>query len=288
MKKMLALVISATLLICGCRAGDNPFQKEISLEGSAPVNVVMTNVEADYASYANTMYGWGLKKNVNAPPEIPEKIQKMMDTYDCLYLDSIPKTLYLTFDEGYENGYTGQILDVLKKQNVKAAFFVTGPYLKKETELVQRMFDEGHIVGNHTVGHPSLPQLSGTKKVEEEIVGLAEICKELYGNEMHYFRPPRGEYSERTLKICQDLGYQNVFWSFAYQDWETGKQRGTDYAYDQIMKGVHDGCVLLLHAVSKDNAEVLDRVITDLKNQGYVFRSLDEFGKNNVSKNDLG
>ncbi|MBQ9914725.1 MAG: delta-lactam-biosynthetic de-N-acetylase [Clostridia bacterium] len=248
----------------------------------------MTNVEADYASYPNTMYGWGIKKNVNAPPDIPEKIQKMMHTYDCLYLDSIPKTLYLTFDEGYENGYTAQILDVLKKQNVPAAFFVTGPYLKKETELIKRMFDEGHIVGNHTVGHPSLPQLSGTKKVEEEIVGLAEICKELYGKEMHYFRPPRGEYSERTLKICQDLGYQNVFWSFAYQDWEVNKQRGTDYAYEQIMKGVHDGCVLLLHAVSKDNAEVLDRVICDLKAKGYVFRSLDEFGKNHISKNDLG
>ena len=279
MKKLLFLSIFAAVLLCGCTADENPFQKEISIEGSTPVNVVMTNVEADYASYPNTMYGWGLKKNVNAPPDIPGNIQKMMADYDCIYIDSVPKTLYLTFDEGYENGYTAKILDVLKKQNVKAAFFVTGPYLKKETELVNRMFAEGHTVGNHTVGHPSLPQLSGTGKVEEEIIGLNKICQELYGEEMHYFRPPRGEYSERTIKICQDLGYQNVFWSFAYQDWEVNKQRGTDYAYEQIMKGVHDGAVLLLHAVSKDNAEVLDRVITELKAQGYTFRSLDEFGK---------
>ncbi len=278
MKKNLCFLFCFVLLLVGC--GNEPYENEISLEGIKPVNVSMDNVAADYADYKNTMYGWGLKKNVNAPPEVPETIQELIHTYDGLYLDTVPKTLYLTFDEGYENGYTGQILDVLKKQDVKAAFFVTGPYLKKETELVKRMFDEGHIVGNHTVGHPSMPQLSGTKEVATEITELADMCQELYGQKMHYFRPPRGEYSERTLKITQDLGYKTVFWSFAYKDWEVNSQKGTDHAYEQIMKGVHDGAILLLHAVSKDNAEVLDRVITDLKNQGYQFRSLDEFGKN--------
>jgi len=162
---------------------------------------------------------------------------------------------------------------------VPAAFFVTGPYLEKEETLIRRMIDEGHIVGNHTVHHPSLPQSESTDKVAEEITALADVFKEKYGGEMKFFRPPRGEYSERTLKISQDLGYTNVFWSFAYKDWDVKNQKGTEYAYEQIKKGVHDGAVLLLHAVSKDNAEVLDQVIKDLKSEGYRFRSLDEFGK---------
>lgn len=279
MKKILMLSLCVLLILSGCSGNENVFQKEISLEGSRPVSVTMTNVEAEYTPYPNTMYGWGLKKNVNAPPEIPDNIRNMMDTYGAYYLDNIPRSLYLTFDEGYENGYTEKILDVLKDNNVKAAFFVTGPYLEKETQLVQRMFDEGHIVGNHTVNHPSMPQLASTEAVAKEITALNDKCKELYGQEMHFFRPPRGEYSERTLKIAQDLGYVNVFWSFAYKDWEVNNQKGVDYAYEQIKKGVHDGAVLLLHAVSKDNAEVLDRIIKDLKSEGYRFKSLDEFGK---------
>ncbi len=279
MKTLLILSLVFILIVSGCSAENNPFQKEIALEMARPVNVTMTVVENGYESYPNTMYGWGLKKNVNAPPEIPDSIKNMMTTYNAFYLDSTPRSLYLTFDEGYENGYTAKILDVLKENNVKAAFFVTGPYLEKEEELVRRMFDEGHIVGNHTVHHPSMPQLESTKKVAEEITELNKMCKEKYGQEMKYFRPPRGEYSERTLKIANDLGYTNVFWSFAYKDWETNKQKGTDYAYEQIKNGVHDGAILLLHAVSKDNAEVLDRMIKDLKSEGYRFKSLDEFGQ---------
>lgn len=278
MKKTAMAVLCSALLLGGCSDG-NPFQKEISLEGTRPVTVTMTASDAGYEAYANTMYGWGLKKNVNAPPEIPKAIEDLMAANHAYYLDTIPRSLYLTFDEGYENGYTAQILDVLKENNVPAAFFVTGPYLEKEEELVRRMFDEGHIVGNHTVHHPSMPQLESTDKAAEEVVKLTEMCKEKYGQDMKYFRPPRGEYSERTLRLTSDLGYTNVFWSFAYKDWDVKNQKGTEYAYDQIKKGVHDGAVLLLHAVSKDNADVLDRVIKDLKSEGYHFRSLDEFGK---------
>ncbi len=279
MKKRIIFLTILIVLLTGCTQKNNPFQKEISLKQTRPVNVTMTNVETGYGDYPNTMYGWGLKKNVNAPPDIPASIQTIMNTYHAIYLDQTPRSLYLTFDEGYENGYTAKILDVLKENNVKAAFFVTGPYLEKEEELVQRMFDEGHVVGNHTVNHPSMPQLASTREVAKEITALHDICKEKYGQEMKFFRPPRGEYSERTLKIAEDLGYTNVFWSFAYKDWEVNNQKGTDYAYQQIKNGVHDGAVLLLHAVSKDNAEVLDRVIKDLKSEGYHFKSLEEFGK---------
>lgn len=278
MKKIVAAALCAMLLLSGC-SENNPFQKEISLEGTQPVNVNMTASDSSYESYANTMYGWGIKKNVNAPPEIPDAIRELMAANNAYYLDSVPNSLYLTFDEGYENGYTAQILDVLKENNVPAAFFVTGSYLEKEEELVQRMYDEGHIVGNHTVHHPSMPQLESTDKAAEEILELTKMCKEKYGQDMKYFRPPRGEYSERTLRLTADLGYTSVFWSFAYKDWDVNDQKGTDYAYEQIKKGVHDGAVLLLHAVSKDNAAVMDRVIKDLKSEGYCFRSLDDFGK---------
>ncbi len=279
MKKKLAVLVFCSLFLFGCAKSNNPFLKEIANERTRPVNVTMETVAEEYESYPNTMYGWGLKKNVNAPPEVPENIQNLLAAYGGIYIDHTPRTLYLTFDEGYENGYTAKILDVLKENNVKAAFFVTGPYLEKETELVKRMFDEGHVVGNHTVNHPSMPRLDSTEAVAKEMTELNEMCQEKYGQTMHFFRPPRGEYSERTLKISQDLGYTNVFWSFAYKDWETDNQKGTDYAYEQITKGVHDGAVLLLHAVSKDNAEVLDRVIKDLKSEGYRFKSLEDFGK---------
>ncbi|MBR5235848.1 MAG: delta-lactam-biosynthetic de-N-acetylase [Clostridia bacterium] len=279
MRKFLTIILVCILLLTGCNAKENPFQKEISLKPTRPVNAIMADVQEDYSAHSNTMYGWGLKKNVNAPPEIPQNIKNIMETYHGMYLDSVPRSLYLTFDEGYENGYTAKILDVLKENNVKAAFFVTGPYLEKEEKLVRRMIDEGHIVGNHTVHHPSMPQLESTDKVQEEITALHNLCKEKYGIEMKYFRPPRGEYSERTLKITNDLGYTNVFWSFAYKDWDVKNQKGTENAYKQIKDGVHDGAVLLLHAVSEDNANVLDKIIKDLKSEGYHFKSLDEYGQ---------
>lgn len=275
-KKMVIFVLSVCILT-GCTGKNDPYKKEISLEPVRATVAKMASIEPAYQQYSNEMYGWGLKKNVNAPPDIPENIKNMMHTYEGIYLGDTPRSLYLTFDEGYENGYTERILDVLQENDVPAAFFVTGPYLEKEEALIRRMFDEGHVVGNHTVHHPSLPQVESTEKVKEEITALNEMCKEKYGKEMKFFRPPRGEYSERTLKIAGDLGYKNVFWSFAYKDWDVKNQKGTDYAYEQIKKGVHDGAVLLLHAVSKDNAEVLDRVIKDLKSEGYRFKSLEDF-----------
>lgn len=277
MKKIISLLI-AILLLSGCAKEKSVFKNEIFLEEQEAVTVSLSTL-GDYASYPNTMYGWGFKKNVNAPPEMPENIKELIKKYGAIYLDDVPKTLYLTFDEGYENGYTGEILDILKKNEVPAAFFITAPYLKKEKELVKRMVNEGHVVGNHSVNHPSLPSVTDDFLLAAEINDLNDEFKEIFGMDMKYLRPPRGEYSERTLALTRDLGYTNVFWSFAYKDWDVNNQKGVDYAYEEIKKGVHDGAVLLLHAVSKDNAKVLDVIIKDLKEEGYVFRSLDEFGK---------
>lgn len=272
MKKMMflfLLMLTPMFFFSGCGVKTDHANAELS-EAAAEAS--------KYASLSNKQHGWGLKKNVKAPPEIPETTKNLMKKYHAFYLDTVPRSLYLTFDEGYENGYTAQILDTLKENEVKAAFFITGPYLEKEIDLVRRMVEEGHIVGNHTVHHPSMPEVTDDEKLKQEITGLNNSFREKFGQEMKYFRPPKGEYSERTLALSNDLGCTSVFWSFAYKDWDPNKQKGSENAYNEIMKGVHDGCVLLLHAVSKDNADVLGRVICDLKSEGYSFRTLDEFG----------
>ncbi len=267
MKKII-LVILVVFLLSGC-GEKSVFKNEITEIDNAIPTIKTEGI-------SNQKYGWGLKKNKNAPPEIPSSTIEMLKNYGGIYKSDEEKTLYLTFDEGYENGYTAKILDVLKENKVPAAFFVTGPYIKKEQELIKRMTDEGHIVGNHTVNHPSMPNISD-EEIKKELENLTQSYFDLTGKKMTYFRPPMGEYSERALKITSDMGYTNVFWSFAYCDWQVNNQKGTGYAYNQIMDGVHDGAILLLHAVSKDNADVLDKVIKDLKSQGYKFKSLENF-----------
>lgn len=264
--KIFCAIMLSVILFSGCTE-KSVFKTEITEDTYVMSNILLS---------ADTKQGWGLKKNKNAPPDIPQQTIELLKKYGGIYKSDEEKTLYLTFDEGYENGYTGKILDVLKENRVPAAFFVTGPYIKKEADLVKRMTEEGHIVGNHTVNHPSIPDVS-EEVLKSELENLSKSYYDLTGKEMRFFRPPMGEYSEKTLDITSKMGYTNVFWSFAYKDWETKSQKGTGYAYNQIMDGVHDGAILLLHAVSKDNAEILDKVIKDLKSQGYKFKSLENF-----------
>lgn len=224
----------------------------------------------------NTTKGWGFKKAQPRPEFTAQQIEEM-ETYGCYYMGSDKeKVLYLTFDEGYENGYTAQILDVLKEKNVPAAFFVTGPYLRSEGELIRRMLDEGHIVGNHSINHPSLPDLS-TEEIEREIYGLDLMLFECYGTHMKYLRPPRGEYSTAVLDITSKMGYTSVFWSAAYVDWQTDNQKGADYALDSVLPQLHNGAVILLHAVSADNAAAMGDIIDRAREMGYTFKSLDEY-----------
>ena len=148
-------------------------------------------------------------------------------------------SIYLTFDLGYEAGYTEQILDVLKENNVKAVFFITGHYLNSEPDLVKRMIEEGHIVGNHTVNHKSLVDLSD-EEIEDEIMNLHKSLYEKFGYEMTYFRPPKGEFSERVLKIAKDLGYTAVLWSNAYDDWDENNQGREEYGKSKILNYLHN------------------------------------------------
>ncbi len=220
---------------------------------------------------SNKLLSWGISRRTGnqtpaADPGAPELLRK----YGGVYLgDTQRNVIYLTFDEGYENGYTPMILDALRDNDVKAIFFITGPYLNGHQDLVRRMVEEGHYVGNHTIHHPSLPSLDDGR-LEEEILGLDRAFKEKFGESMQFLRPPKGEYSERTLALTQKLGYCNLFWSFAYDDWYRDKYRGSQYAYDIVMRNLHNGAVLLLHAVSRDNAQALDSIIKGAREKGYT------------------
>lgn len=229
-------------------------------------------------SFPNKAIHWGIPKPKNeTPPDAGQAWNEIVKKHGAFYKgDPNKKDIYLTFDNGYENGYTEKILDVLKKEEVPAAFFVTGHYLETAPELVKRMAKEGHIVGNHSWSHPDLTTVSD-EKIVEELEKVRKKTEELTGTKtMKYLRPPRGIFSERTMAVAKKQGYTHALWSLAYVDWNTNQQKGAQYAHDNIMSRIHPGAVMLLHTVSKDNADALESVIKDLKKKGYTFKSLDD------------
>ncbi len=190
--------------------------------------------------------------------------------------NSEKKYVYLTFDEGYEAGYTPRILQILKDNDVKATFFLTAHYINTQEELVKEMINDGHIIGNHTVNHKSMPDLTDDK-VKQEVMDLHTAVYQKFGYEMKFIRPPKGEFSERTINITNGLGYTTVMWSLAYDDWDENKQGREEYAKKKILDNIHPGAVILLHGNSKDNTNVLDECIKEIKNMGYEFLNLDKF-----------
>ena len=237
-----------------------------------------TTIKTSSIALSNKKIGWGIKRAKNhEQPDLGANNKKLIDENEDIAMGSSEdKYVYLTFDNGYEAGYTSPILDTLKQNNVKAAFFITGHYLNSQPELVKRMIDEGHIVGNHTVNHYSLPDLSDDE-LKKEIQTLHTAVYEKFNYEMKYIRPPKGEFSQRTLNLTKSLGYTTVMWSFAYDDWDENKQGREEYAKEKILSNIHNGCVILLHANSKDNCNILNDVINQIKNMGYEFKTLDEF-----------
>ncbi|MBE3596457.1 MAG: delta-lactam-biosynthetic de-N-acetylase [Hydrogenibacillus sp.] len=227
-----------------------------------------------------TAYHWGFKKSKGGkPPSIAEEgYADLVDRYGALFYDADGgRALYLTFDNGYENGQTARILDVLKEKHVRATFFVTGHYVKDQPELLRRMVQEGHLIGNHSWSHPDMSAQS-VETIRREIVRVNEAVARLTPQRTtRYFRPPRGVFSERVLRTVKDLGMETIFWSVAYKDWERDVVRGADYAYRNVMNQLHPGAVILLHSVSKDNADALARIIDDARAAGYTFRSLDDW-----------
>lgn len=214
----------------------------------------------------------GMQPTGNATPDELKK-------YNAYYIgDKNEKKIYLTFDAGYENGYTPAILDALKKHNVKATFFLVGNYITSSPDLVKRMVDEGHIVANHTYNHPNMSKISTMEAFKEEIQDLEEEFTKITGQRMaKYYRPPQGKYSKENLQMAKDLGYRTFFWSLAYVDWYVDKQPTKEEAFKKLVGRIHPGAIVLLHSTSKTNAEILDELLTKWEEMGYTFGSLDDF-----------
>lgn len=215
-------------------------------------------------------YGQGREVDGNNRPVGAEMFNSEMSEYGGYAMFDDNGKIVLTFDQGYENGYTTPILDALKEKNVKAVFFVTGDYVKRNADLVKRMIDEGHVIGNHGMAHASLPKLTRDEAINE-IMSLHDYVVNKFGYEMKYFRPPCGEYSEQAVALAQELGYTTMLWSFAYKDWEVDCQPDPAEAFERVSGAAHGGAIYLLHSVSATNAEILPRVIDCLKEQGYDF-----------------
>ncbi|MDE6520575.1 MAG: polysaccharide deacetylase family protein [Ruminococcus sp.] len=236
----------------------------------AIVTAAVMPVSAVYAT-DNRVIGYGQGTNLdslNRPVDAVQFNERYSD-FDAYAVSDDEKRIVITFDQGYENGYTAKILDTLKEKNVKAIFFLTGDYAKKEESLVKRMINEGHTIGNHGMTHASLPKLS-QKEAEEEIMSLHNFVINNYGYEMQYFRCPCGEYSEQALETVQKCGYKTVFWSFAYVDWKTDSQPCPAEGIRKLSESAHGGEILLLHSVSSTNAEILGQVIDNFREQGFT------------------
>ena len=230
------------------------------------------------AAVATAAGNWGLSFQQQGAPPIGNATAEDLARHNAYYVgDTAQKRIYLTFDAGYENGYTPAILDALKTQEVPAAFFVVGHYLESAPDLVRRMVAEGHTVANHTYSHPDMSAIADKTAFLHELSRVEEKYREITGQEMgKYYRPPQGKYSEQNLKMACEAGYTTFFWSLAYVDWYVDRQPTRQEALDKLTGRIHNGAVVLLHSTSATNAAVLEEVILKWKEMGYTFGTLAE------------
>ena len=248
----------------------------VILFGAIAAAVLLVLVQ--FGSAAIPTGSWGLSFRQTGQPPIGTASADTLQQYGAVYVgDPSEKVLYLTFDAGYENGCTEKILDTLKKHQIPAAFFLVGNYIEKNPDLVRRMVDEGHIVGNHTMHHPDMSKLSTEEAFAKELKDLEDLFRTVTGKELpKYYRPPQGIYSEENLKMAQALGYKTVFWSLAYVDWNNDAQPTAEYAFSKLLPRTHNGAVVLLHSTSATNAQILDDLLIRWKAEGYRFAPIDE------------
>lgn len=280
-KKTAALFFSLIMCITvfsGCTANDNDGaateSSSTSRAETSATNVADTTLEAtnlDTQKYSKEKVVWGPGNITNHQrPTDPENLQAAYSSLGASFLLPESKQICLTFDEGYENGYTSAILDTLKEKKVQAIFFVSYDFASQNPDLIKRMISEGHIVGNHTYRHYTMDEVT-EEAATEEIVYLHQYIQKNYNYQMKYFRFPKGEFSEATLALAKSLGYKSVFWSFAYEDWDTENVMNPQDALKKVTESTHPGAIYLLHAVSSTNAEILGDAIDNIRQQGYTF-----------------
>ena len=222
---------------------------------------------------------WGLSFQSEGAPPVANASQEYLRNFDALYVgDANQKEIYITFDAGFENGNTEKILDALKKHGVKATFFLVGNYFETQPELVKRMAEEGHTIGNHTYSHPDMSKIGDIQSFQTELQKNEALYRDILGSEMpKLYRPPQGKFCEENLKMAQQLGYSTVFWSLAYVDWYTDDQPTPEQAFSKLLPRIHPGAVVLLHSTSSTNAEILDELLTKWEETGYSFGDLEAY-----------
>lgn len=259
---VMIMVLALVLFIAGNLYLRDQREASVTVAGDAAVPASVDN--------------WGLSFQTEGEAPVGNASVSDLARYDAYYLgDTSKKVIYLTFDCGYENGYTEKILDALKKHNAPAAFFVVGNMIEKAPDIICRMAEEGHIVGNHTFHHPDMSAISEQAAFQKELDDLAALYRETTGQELpKFYRPPQGKYSEDNLKQAQALGYRTILWSLAYVDWYVDDQPTAEQAYAKLLPRIHDGAIVLLHSTSKTNADILDELLTKWEDMGYTFASL--------------
>ena len=247
---------------------------------------VLGSDESDSAAVSSAIApaadNWGLSFQEEGQPPVANAAFDELQKYDTYYAeDTDEKVIYLTFDCGYENGNTAPILDALKKHNASAAFFVVGNFISTSPDLIKRMHEEGHTVGNHTYNHPDMSKISTKEAFEKELKDVEDAYREITGEEMtRYYRPPQGKYSTENLQMAKDMGYHTFFWSLAYVDWYQDKQPSREEAFDKLLGRIHPGAIVLLHSTSSTNGEILDELLGKWEEMGYTFQSLDRLIEN--------
>ena len=274
MKKLISL-IAASLMLVSCTSSESVKEDESSSFLGLLFDAAnkKTEVQTDYSNLSTEKhgYGQGVQTDAENRPAGAIDFNNTFGKYNAVAIgDSSSRTIRLTFDQGYENGYTAKILDTLKTENVKATFFLLDDYARKNPKLVRRMIDEGHTIGNHSVSHRSMPGLSA-EECREEIMGMQKYISDEFGVTMTEFRPPMGEFSELSLAVTKDCGLKTVLWSYAYADWDPNNQPDPQQALKKLTDALHNGAIYLLHSVSKTNAEILGEFISRAKALGYSF-----------------
>lgn len=271
MKKMIA-AIAAVLALTGCaeREVDRPYvDDQTSVTQTARQADVKTS-DTSKLSRTKIGYGSGVQTDEKNRTTGALDFNSRYGQLGATAINTDDKKITLTFDQGYENGYTAQILDTLKEKKVRAVFFLLKDYAEKNPELVERMIKEGHIIANHSVHHYSMPTLD-EKTCENEIMDMHRYVKDTFGYEMDLFRPPMGEFSELSLTVTKNCGYKTMMWSFAYADWDTKNQPDPTVAKKKLVSAAHEGAIYLLHSVSKTNADILGQVIDEIRADGFEF-----------------
>lgn len=242
--------------------------------------LMLSFLSLSVCAQSNGEFSWYCKRNTqHLQPEIDSEM-RFIEEYNGYYVDKEcikrgEKVIYLTFDVGYENGNVEKIMDILSEEKINGSFFILKNVLIKNTDLVKRMVDEGHLVCNHTASHRDTSKMT-FDEFKSELEAMENLFKEKFGREMpKYFRPPEGRFSLDSMKYAYDLGYKTVFWSFAYADWDNNNQMSYEKAMDKVMSNTHNGAIMLFHPTSETNVKILRDVIKELKAQGYIFKTLE-------------